>query len=74
MALRIASLALGVVLTVLGALMLVLPGPGILCLALAGALFASESLRIARALDWIELRGRTIWRRWRGKSSSSPPT
>jgi hypothetical protein len=62
---RVASLTLGAVLAVLGALMLVLPGPGILALAAAGALFASESLRIARALDWIELRVRAAWRRVR---------
>src|SRR5690349_9891357 len=55
MLVRIGSLALGVVLAILGVLMLVLPGPGIVALALAGALFASESLRIARTLDRVEL-------------------
>ncbi len=67
MAARIASLLLGTLLGVLGLVMLILPGPGILCLAMAGALFASESLPIARGLDWIELRGRAVWRRFRRK-------
>jgi hypothetical protein len=62
---RIASLCLGSVLAVAGLAMLVLPGPGILALALAGALFATESLRLARGLDWIEMRGAALWRRWR---------
>lgn len=73
MVVRIASLTLGVVLAILGVLMLVLPGPGVLFLALAGALFASESWRIARVLDWIEIRGRNVWRRLRGKSSADKP-
>ena len=62
---RIVLLTLGVVLLVLGVLMLVLPGPGIVCLALAGGLFAAESLRIARGLDWIEARLRSAGRRMR---------
>jgi hypothetical protein len=65
MAVRIALLTLGAVLAVLGFLMLILPGPGILCLALAGGLFASESLRIARFLDWIDARLRAAWKRVR---------
>ena len=62
---RILLLALGGVLAVLGVLMLVLPGPGLLALALAGGLFASESLRIARMLDWIEVVCRRTWKRLR---------
>lgn len=65
MVLRVALLSVGTVLAVIGLAMLILPGPGILVLAMAGALFASESLRIARALDAIEARARATWRRWR---------
>jgi fatty acid desaturase len=67
---RLASLTIAVVLAIVGVLMLVLPGPGILVLALSGALFASESLTIARMLDSVELRGRAAWRRiqaWRNR-------
>jgi hypothetical protein len=65
---RVAYLTLGTLLGVLGLAMLILPGPGIVALAMAGALFASESLPIARMLDWIELRGRAAWHRIRRKS------
>lgn len=64
---RVASLSLGALLAVLGVLMLVLPGPGILALAAAGALFASESLRIARMMDWLEVLGRRGWARLKAK-------
>ena len=45
----ILALAVGVVLTFI-------PGPAILFFLIAGGLFAMQSLRIARALDWGELR------------------
>jgi hypothetical protein len=73
LAVRIALLVLGVVLALLGLLMLVLPGPGLVFLALGGALFASESLRIARALDWLEVRGRRTWRWLRGRFRRGAP-
>jgi len=58
---RIASLAAGVVCAIIGIALLVLPGPGILFLAVAGGFFASESLTIARFLDWIEVDARAVW-------------
>jgi len=65
MVVRILFLTFGAILAVLGLLMLVLPGPGILALAVAGGFFASESLRIARGMDWIEVVARKMWRRVR---------
>ena len=47
----IASLALGVVL-------MFTPGPAVLLFLVAGGLFAMQSLAVARALDWSELRAR----------------
>jgi hypothetical protein len=35
-----------------------IPGPAILFFLIAGALLAVQSLGVARALDWSELRGR----------------
>lgn len=64
---RLTLITVGAVLAVLGLLMLVLPGPGLLALAMAGGLFASESLVIARALDRIEVSGRRAWRRIRAR-------
>lgn len=65
MLIRLTLLTVGAVLAVLGLLMLVLPGPGILVLAVAGGFFATESLRIARSLDWIEVVARKLWQRLR---------
>ncbi len=67
MIVRLALLALGALVGVIGLLMLVLPGPGVLALAVSGALFASESLAIARLLDRLEYRIRSIWHRWTGR-------
>ena len=57
------SLAVGVVL-------MFIPGPAVLFFALAGALLASHSMPVARALDWLELKlraalakGRAWWSR-----------
>jgi len=51
---------LGALMVLAGALMLVLPGPGLLVIALGMALIAEESLWASRLLDrldlWIERR------------------
>ena len=53
-----AMAGLGVVFVLLGAAMLVLPGPGLLVMVLGAALVAEESLLASRLLDrcdaWVE--------------------
>lgn len=65
---HILRIALAVVALGIGVVLAVLPGPAILFFFLAGALLASESLIVARALDGSEVRLRKIWtwlkRRW----------
>ena len=46
----------GTLLFALGLVMLVAPGPGILVVMVGGALLAEESLFMARALDWSEVK------------------
>jgi hypothetical protein len=41
-----------------GVVLVFIPGPAILFFLIAGALLAVQSLGVARALDWSELRGR----------------
>jgi hypothetical protein len=52
-----------------GVVLMFIPGPAVVMYALAGALLAEDSLRVARALDWTELRIRALvrWceRTWR---------
>ena len=57
---RVATIALGLGLIVAGAIMLVIPGPGILVVAFGGALFAQEFRWAAVALDWAEVRLRKV--------------
>jgi hypothetical protein len=49
-----------------GFILLFVPGPGLLLIAVGAALLARESLAVARALDWLEVRGRRLARRVRG--------
>ena len=56
---------LGVVLVVAGLIQLVVPGPGILVVALGAALVAQESEKASRALDRFELWVRTQVDRFR---------
>lgn len=61
---------LGVAIIAVGLIALPAPGPGTLVLAIGGALMARESLAVARALDWLEVRlrrvGRWARRLWHG--------
>jgi UPF0716 family protein affecting phage T7 exclusion len=50
----------GALLVLVGVLLLPTPGPGLLTLLLGVGLIASESLAIARALDRLELRLRSL--------------
>ena len=59
-------IAVGIVLTVI-------PGPAILFFLVAGSLLSTESLFVARSLDWGEVKLRAAWswsqRRWRKLST-----
>jgi len=71
---RVVSIALGAALVVAGTIMLVIPGPGILVIALGGAFLAQEFLWLAKALDFAEVRLRSAVRRGcRFWASSSGP-
>jgi Putative transmembrane protein (PGPGW) len=43
-----------------GIILLLLPGPGLLVALLGASLFARESYAAARALDWLEMRIRSL--------------
>jgi len=58
-------LGIGLVSALIGVILLFTPGPGLLFLFAGGAILAEESLTVARALDWTELRVRAVARRWR---------
>lgn len=60
---RALQLGLAAILAAAGVVFVFIPGPAILLFALAGAMLASESRAVARALDWTELRVRGGWRR-----------
>lgn len=66
---RVVRVALAAVLTAIGVLLVFIPGPAILFFALAGALLATDSLPLAKVLDWTEVRARQlgakIRRHWR---------
>jgi|RhiMethySRZTD1v2_1073278.scaffolds.fasta_scaffold69591_3 putative transmembrane protein PGPGW len=57
---RILYVLLGVVALGIGVVLVFIPGPAIVFFFLAGAIFAMQSLWIARALDWTELRARAL--------------
>jgi hypothetical protein len=61
----IVTIGAGFALIAVGLILLVLPGPGLLVGAFGAALLAGESLVVARALDWVDVRVTALWRRWR---------
>lgn len=70
---RLVFLVLGGLSAVFGFILLFIPGPGFLFLAVGGGLIANESLIAARFFDWLELKSRagfaklkTWWARRRG--------
>jgi hypothetical protein len=48
--------------TAVGVVLAFIPGPAVLFFLLAGALLASDSLWIARTLDWLEVRWHRVAR------------
>jgi uncharacterized protein (TIGR02611 family) len=59
---RIWRLILGLAAVIVGAVLCVIPGPGLPFIFLGGGLLAAESLIVARVMDWLELRVRAVWR------------
>jgi uncharacterized protein (TIGR02611 family) len=67
---RITTLVVGLTIMAAGVVALPAPGPGMLVIALGGALVARESALVARMLDGLEVRmrwflalGLALWRR-----------
>jgi hypothetical protein len=72
---RSTFLLLGVLLMIVGVVLMAAPGPGTVAFVLGAAIAAQESLRVARAMDWAEVR---LWRAarsarawWRRRSTST---
>ena len=55
---RVLYVLAGVVALAVGVVLAFIPGPAILFFLIAGGLFAVQSLWVAQALDWAELRAR----------------
>jgi hypothetical protein len=60
---RTLKLVAAALLIAAGIVLLVVPGPGSVLIVLGAALLAEESPRIARGLDWMEMRIRRLFRR-----------
>jgi hypothetical protein len=60
---RPAAVATAIALLFTGTLLVFTPGPGAAVILLGATLLASESLRVAHALDWCELKARAVLRR-----------
>ena len=52
----------GILAIAVGLIEIVFPGPAIVFIAIGGALLATESRVIAKAMDWSEVKLRTGWR------------
>ena len=66
---RVLYAAAGVVALAVGVILTFIPGPAILFFLIAGGLFATQSLCVARALDWTELRLRAAMKAIRKRVS-----
>ena len=72
---RSTFLLFGVLLMIVGVVLMAAPGPGTVVFFLGAAVAAQESLRVARAMDWAEIRVRRAARSarawWRRRSRST---
>jgi hypothetical protein len=63
------QIGIAVLILIVGIAMMPLPGPGFPIVLVGAALLARESSRAARALDWLEVKIRSVWawgvHRWR---------
>jgi hypothetical protein len=66
---RVINVVLAVLSAAVGVIFVFIPGPAILFFFFSGALLASESLWVARAMDWAEVKLRVLIKwgvaRWR---------
>ena len=66
---RVIRMIIAVLALAVGLVLMVFPGPAIPFFFIAGGLMASESRTVARAMDWIEIQVRLLWKwsiaRWR---------
>lgn len=69
---RILRLGIALVAVVIAVVLMFIPGPAVVFYFIAGALLAAESLMIARLMDWIEVRLRTLWRWGKGHWGNLP--
>jgi len=57
---RIAIMVVGLLVAAAGIVLMPLPGPGILIVALGAAMLSQGSKGMARVLDWLEVRARKL--------------
>ena len=73
---KLLYVVLGTLLTIAGIVLLPAPGPGFIVIFVGAAMLAQESLLVARACDWAEVKARAVLgrarRAWK-RLSSSPP-
>lgn len=69
---RALRLLVAMVAIVIAVFLMVLPGPAVLFYFFAGTLLASESLTVARLLDWTEVRLRAVWKWGKGHWGRTP--
>ena len=71
---KVAWLAAGLALVVIGGVFLVIPGPGLPVVLVGGALIARQSRPIASFLDKLEVLVRRLWRKASGWWKKAPLT
>lgn len=65
---KLLCVVVGSLLMVAGIVLLPAPGPGLLVIFLGAAMVAQESLLMARACDWVEVKARALARRARKRA------
>jgi hypothetical protein len=61
---QLLNIAAGILCLLIGLVLTVMPGPAVVCFVIAGVLLGNESRSVARFLDWIDVRGTPLVRRW----------
>lgn len=69
---RVLLLLAALVSIVIGVVLMFIPGPAVVFYFIAGTLLASESLTVARVLDWGEVRLRKMWKWGKGHWGRTP--
>lgn len=72
---RATKIAIGLLAFGIGLVEIIFPGPAVLFFLLSGTLLATESLTMARVMDWMEVHGRQLWtwahRTWNSFSTTA---